>query len=74
MSQADLVPPLAEPRPATTQPGTADRLHQLLSEMWSLAIDLELPGAEPNPLAGRAWLELRRERDGILSADEALAL
>ena len=55
-------------------PGTADRLHQLLSEMWALAGRLELPGAEPNPLAGRAWFEARRERDGILSADEALDL
>ncbi len=75
MSQADLFAWLAAKVDSEDHPpGTADRLHQLLSEMWSLAIDLELPGAEPNPLAGRAWFESRRERDGILSADEALAL
>jgi integrase len=74
VSQSDISAWLAAKADVEDHPaGTDDRLHALLSRMWSLAVELEMPGAEPNPLEALRWME-RRAADGILRPDEELAL
>jgi diguanylate cyclase (GGDEF)-like protein len=74
VSQADISTWLAAKSDVAGQPaGTDDRLHALLSRMWSLAVELEMPGAEPNPLEALRWIE-RRAAEGILSPDEEQGL
>jgi diguanylate cyclase (GGDEF)-like protein len=44
-------------------PGTEGRLHSLMSQLWTLAVDLKLPGAGENPLEGSFRFD-RRGQDG----------
>ena len=52
-------------------PGTDSRLHGLLSRMWALAVKLELPGAEFNPLDGSLRIDRRGQGDALLTPTEA---
>jgi integrase len=71
VSQADIVAWLtAKVEVEDHPPGTDSRLHFLLNQMWSLAVRLGLPGAEPNPLEGHTWISRRAEPDGALTIVE----
>jgi diguanylate cyclase (GGDEF)-like protein len=54
-------------------PGTDDRLHGVLSQVWGLAVRLGVPGAAPNPLEGNSWSEWK-SRYEVLTTQEALRL
>ncbi|HET9427167.1 MAG TPA: EAL domain-containing protein [Allosphingosinicella sp.] len=55
-------------------PGTDERLHSLLSQMWTLAGQLKLPGAEPNPLEGKSWVARRADAHAGLTVAEVQKL
>ena len=52
-------------------PGTDNRLHSLLSQMWALAASLNLPGADSNPLEGSFRFDRRGQGEALLTAAEA---
>jgi diguanylate cyclase (GGDEF)-like protein len=58
------------------QSGTDSRLHGLLSQIWSMAVKMKLPGTEADPLQGCLRLDRRGQgdREDVLSVDEADAL
>jgi diguanylate cyclase (GGDEF)-like protein len=51
--------------------GTEGRLRALLGRMWTLAVELDLPGAGPNPLEGSLRLDRRGQSGAVLTAAEA---
>jgi diguanylate cyclase (GGDEF)-like protein len=51
--------------------GTDGRLRILLSRMWSLAVELNLPGAGSNPLEGSLRFDRRGQGEAVLNAAEA---
>ena len=55
-------------------PGTDVRLHTLLTQMWTLAGQLKMPGAEPNPLDGQNWVARRTDANAGLTVPEVQKL
>jgi diguanylate cyclase (GGDEF)-like protein len=57
--------------PRGSAPGTGRRLQRLMKRLWDLAIDLNLPGAEINPLEGSIRFDRSGADETILTLDEA---
>jgi diguanylate cyclase (GGDEF)-like protein len=64
----------AKGQPEGHAAGTDARLHKLLSKMWTMAVELKLPGAESNPLEGSMRFDRRGQGEAALTAGEARAL
>ena len=54
--------------------GTDSRLHSLLSQIWTLAVRLKLPGAGTNPLEGSLRFDRRGRSEEVLTLPEARKL
>ena len=75
VSGADISSWLAAKMEVERQPrGTDERLHSLLTQMWTLAAQLKLPGAEPHPLQGKSWVARRADADAGLTVPEVQKL
>jgi diguanylate cyclase (GGDEF)-like protein len=74
VGKSDMLAWLAEQAEAGGQPGTDERLHGLLRQLWTLAVELRLPGAGDNPLEGSFRFDRRGGGGADLTADEAQQL
>ncbi|HEX8401617.1 MAG TPA: EAL domain-containing protein [Allosphingosinicella sp.] len=55
-------------------PGTDHRLHTLLGQLWTLAVELNVPSAGQNTMDGSLRLDRRGQSGAELTADEARTL
>jgi integrase len=74
VSKSDMLSWLAEQAETGDQPGTDERLHGLLRQLWTLAGELRLPGAGENPLEGSFRFDRRGGGGAEMTADEAQQL
>lgn len=56
------------------EPGTDSRLHALFARMWSLAVQLNLPGSDCNPLEGSFRFDRSGRNEQVMTADDACRL
>jgi diguanylate cyclase (GGDEF)-like protein len=75
VGKSDIVEWLSGKGEAADQPpGTESRLHALMSQLWTLAVDLKLPGADSNPLEGSFRFDRRGGGGAELTAAQARTL
>jgi diguanylate cyclase (GGDEF)-like protein len=55
-------------------PGTDSRLHALFARMWTLAVQLNLPGSDCNPTEGSFRYDRRGSSEQIMTSDDARRL
>ena len=74
VDKSDICTWLAEKVEVERRPGTDSRLYSLISRLWTLAVELKLPGACPNPLEGSLRFDRRGQGGAELTGAEAHAL